>query len=1057
MNAITPYAPPFYRHPPSSYATPGYFPQYGNAPSTVSGPLLSGPPHAVPYQPFPAVNAPYYAPVYDPSFHAPQPVYPDGADDGPELDLSALRRVRNTSKVEVSSLIPAVDTVARVCEEVSRNLYLRADRARSPKDEIQSTAAELAAFSMVLENLHDALESSAQMMSLRALDNANQILLSCKKVLEAIEKIIVPDKKLTSRIRNWRGDSLNSRLAKAKSTRLNLESCKTTLTVLLSTTKLAVIKSDHSRSPVNAQGPIFDVKEARVISRVERDILTNSNTIVRWQRAELEAQMPSPAQSAGYPGPKISVNLPSAASQWFSDLVPFKIPQPSPYLALPPIPDSSAALDDDSKAQIQSTIETLLAQWTKLDTATKSRSHTRKPHSSKGKEAVREDANKNQRSSLPLPQSSRDAAPGAVRSPGVPNTDKDLMETTSADKIKQEFEQNDIKPEETVLRGTEAEVLPTLVPRKLRPIPSPTVMSEEGEAASAQLSDGEDEESVHHSYYSESEPEPDDSASMTRNVHFASRHRSKTNSISINIDGKDSYSTNVADRRAAHMYMPFPSTELSQSEEYAHSNSDGYDGYDSFVPANGRGTAYTIVDPDPTSVSGQTYPSAPYQHPPPGQMIPYPAPPGLPYHPGYPHPYPAPYPNSLPPPMQPPSYPPYMTPWAGPALPPIISPPTQSPPPEAPKPTIDSDDILKHVEELMLAHMKKEAEERMERKKAKEEARAAAEARAREAAEAAAMARAIAEARARAEEEARARAEEEEARARAEAEAAAKARAIAEERAREEAEAAAKEAAAEQKAAARAAKKAALQEKEESFTEQLAKLMNDQKQFMQDLMKKADKDAPEVAPRSGRKGRDGKAADPEVTDWEVPPPAPPPPANDDIIELRSYGSSVSIRSTEDSLKLPTWQDILTDADDKWMEETWKEELRLNLTRAKKSFLHALLAHGDRNGRAMMSHEPEPDPDEFGFEVESSVYATTPKPPGVKTVPYRARKHVEPGGGGGGGGVSSRTVENASSLGTTELSETLSELKTLVQGLTATAGAREKGAFSDGDVAAQRLQ
>jgi hypothetical protein len=398
----------FYSYDPyaSNIPPPPYFLPPVLRQSSVYG---SRPPPMPPYPNYVDGARPYGPSYYD-QYHtgipAPVDLEADEPVDRVHVDFSALQNVHNVPEKTAAALMPSIDAVTEVCGKVSKMLYLRTDdlqsRSGASTTEIESTAAELSGFAMVLSNAREVLSSTERLISQKAFENINTLLLFCKKALQKIRSVITTSRKVPSRLNFLRRDSLNSSLGKAKPVRLNLECVKTSLAAILSTINLAnrqeelhrretptiqnrtessetlVSENDvhHGRELLQATYEL-DAAVERSTARLEDDILANSLAVTRWQQAERrefdELYMRGMAPITAAPI--------SPASQWVSKLVPFQPPHsnlkritgPEPFKAIGfgtedvMASSSRSHIDEqEEQARIAAVIRILLAKWTDI-------------------------------------------------------------------------------------------------------------------------------------------------------------------------------------------------------------------------------------------------------------------------------------------------------------------------------------------------------------------------------------------------------------------------------------------------------------------------------------------------------------------------------------------------------------------------------------------------------------------------------------------------------------------------------------------------------------------
>jgi hypothetical protein len=131
--------------------------------------------------------------------------------------------------------------VATAGIKVSQTLFKLADAVGNANEEILSISKEVSAFSRVLEDLHEFLDDAKDLISNKALANANRILNDCKEIFAKIEKMLCACENRT-RFNLWQGLQWSFRREKVRPMCGQLESFKLTLTIMLSTMKLAKCK-----------------------------------------------------------------------------------------------------------------------------------------------------------------------------------------------------------------------------------------------------------------------------------------------------------------------------------------------------------------------------------------------------------------------------------------------------------------------------------------------------------------------------------------------------------------------------------------------------------------------------------------------------------------------------------------------------------------------------------------------------------------------------------------------------------------------------------------------
>jgi Fungal N-terminal domain of STAND proteins len=286
------------------------------------------------------------------------------------------------------SLMASLIAVAAAGARISRTLYSFANVIGGTSEEIMPIGKEISAFSSMLRDLHDFVDDAKDLISKRALINANRILKDCKEVFTSIQQML-DSCNAGPRTNFWQNLQWTFRREKVKPMCAKLESFKLTLATLLSTMKLARCKQEGDRSGSDnlsgdSKSPNTSSKERRYRANLQTDILNNSAAIIRWQRVEIEVQ--SARGDDPYSVQHYATATPSKELQWLSSLVPYK-PQnaSSNFPSLPPIPETPDSLNEQAQVQITKTIDMLLAKWTTLYAFEKPKGPEAGGHASKSK------------------------------------------------------------------------------------------------------------------------------------------------------------------------------------------------------------------------------------------------------------------------------------------------------------------------------------------------------------------------------------------------------------------------------------------------------------------------------------------------------------------------------------------------------------------------------------------------------------------------------------------------------------------------------------------------
>jgi Fungal N-terminal domain of STAND proteins len=141
------------------------------------------------------------------------------------------------------SLMASLIAIATAGVQVSRTLFSIANVIGGASEEILSVGREISAFSGVLRDLHEFLDDAKDLISKRALLNANHILRDCKNVFAKIQRMLDC---CNAGPRTNFGQNLqwSFRREKVKQMCAKLESFKLTLAILLSIMRLARCKQE---------------------------------------------------------------------------------------------------------------------------------------------------------------------------------------------------------------------------------------------------------------------------------------------------------------------------------------------------------------------------------------------------------------------------------------------------------------------------------------------------------------------------------------------------------------------------------------------------------------------------------------------------------------------------------------------------------------------------------------------------------------------------------------------------------------------------------------------
>ncbi|KAJ9613370.1 hypothetical protein H2200_003312 [Cladophialophora chaetospira] len=265
------------------------------------------------------------------------------------------------------SVLSSLLAVSDAGLKVASRLYSFARALKSSVEDIQRLAEELDMFSKVLNQLHDWLKDNQNIVSQGGLDLANQILTRCRKTFKEIKKMLG-----TGADDNFDAPKFWDRIkfvfqhSRIEPLRLNLESCKLLISLQLTLFQFAEFKQAHK---VEAPSKTVKREEKKLRTIAEHSLLSTQHSVVKWQDAAQAARLQN-----SYPN-QISIDtlqIPHTVldSRWVLDMVP-TLRQPhlttSPYRMLTS-PEHHKKERAEQKKRMDQAVETLLSNWTKLDT-----------------------------------------------------------------------------------------------------------------------------------------------------------------------------------------------------------------------------------------------------------------------------------------------------------------------------------------------------------------------------------------------------------------------------------------------------------------------------------------------------------------------------------------------------------------------------------------------------------------------------------------------------------------------------------------------------------------
>ena len=140
------------------------------------------------------------------------------------------------------SIAASVLTVAGAGIKLTTALYTLVDAMRNANVEIELMTSDITVFSCTLDEVHDHMTTSRSLYSTNLMTNLKKLLETCTRVYSEIERILRLGKAGRSyRLTNHLMWAL--RREKLRPMRLNLESLKTTLMVMLQTMKIVKYKA----------------------------------------------------------------------------------------------------------------------------------------------------------------------------------------------------------------------------------------------------------------------------------------------------------------------------------------------------------------------------------------------------------------------------------------------------------------------------------------------------------------------------------------------------------------------------------------------------------------------------------------------------------------------------------------------------------------------------------------------------------------------------------------------------------------------------------------------
>ncbi|KAL8907068.1 MAG: hypothetical protein Q9171_006015 [Xanthocarpia ochracea] len=234
------------------------------------------------------------------------------------------------------SIAASVLTVAGAGIKLTTALYTLVDAMRNANMEIELMTSEITVFSCTLDEVHDHMTTSRSLYSTNLMTNLKKLLETCTRVYSEIERILKLGKAGKSyRLTNHLMWAL--RREKLRPMRLNLESLKTTLMVMLQTMKIVKYKAkiqdqqsldqDESDQP---DGAPRRTQELQTLQRRERQTRLRAEALVivnYW--AVLDSQAASQAASQQgllTQGPDSETSSSMETNLWLWQLIPYRPP-----------------------------------------------------------------------------------------------------------------------------------------------------------------------------------------------------------------------------------------------------------------------------------------------------------------------------------------------------------------------------------------------------------------------------------------------------------------------------------------------------------------------------------------------------------------------------------------------------------------------------------------------------------------------------------------------------------------------------------------------------------
>ncbi|KAI4262668.1 MAG: hypothetical protein L6R42_002160 [Xanthoria sp. 1 TBL-2021] len=234
------------------------------------------------------------------------------------------------------SIAASVLTVAGAGIKLTTALYTLVDAMRNANVEIELMTSEITVFSCTLDEVHDHMTTSRSLYSTNLMTNLKKLLETCTKVYAEIERILKLGKAGKSyRLTNHLMWAL--RREKLRPMRLNLESLKTTLMVMLQTMKIVKYKAkiqdqqsldqDESDQPDGAPRRTQELqtlqqRERQTRLRAEALVIANYWAVLQSQEASQAASQ----QGLLTQGPDSETSSSMETNLWLWQVVPYRPP-----------------------------------------------------------------------------------------------------------------------------------------------------------------------------------------------------------------------------------------------------------------------------------------------------------------------------------------------------------------------------------------------------------------------------------------------------------------------------------------------------------------------------------------------------------------------------------------------------------------------------------------------------------------------------------------------------------------------------------------------------------